>query len=47
MGLAGREIVKNNFLITRHLKDYLELFNELTEKESIPLPLIHKTPQKE
>lgn len=47
MGLAGREIVKNNFLITRHLKEYLELFSELTEKEPTPLPLIHKTPQKE
>jgi len=47
MGLAGREIVKNNFLITRHLKEYLELFSELTEKEQTPLPLIHKTPQKE
>lgn len=47
MGLAGREIVKNNFLMTRHLKEYLELFNELTKKESAPLPLIHKIPQKE
>jgi trehalose synthase len=29
MGLAAREHVRNNFLITRHLKDYLSLFNTM------------------
>jgi trehalose synthase len=30
MGLKGREHVLRNFLITRHLKDYLELFVQLS-----------------
>ncbi len=30
MGKKGKEHVKENFLITRHLKDYLELFLRLT-----------------
>jgi len=30
MGEHGKEHVRNNFLITRKLKDYLELFNSLT-----------------
>jgi trehalose synthase len=29
MGKAGREHVRENFLITRHLRDYLRLFNDL------------------
>ena len=29
MGVAGREHVRENFLITRHLLDYIELFTEL------------------
>jgi trehalose synthase len=29
MGEAGREHVRRNFLITRHLKDYLQLFRDL------------------
>lgn len=29
MGMAGREHVRENFLITRHLRDYLRLFNDL------------------
>ncbi|GAB4114933.1 MAG: glycosyltransferase [Candidatus Caldatribacteriota bacterium] len=32
MGLAGKEYVRKNFLITRLLKDYLSLFNSLSEK---------------
>lgn len=31
MGAAGREHVRRNFLITRHLRDYLTLFHRLTE----------------
>ncbi len=31
MGRAGREHVSRNFLITRHLKDYLELFVQLSK----------------
>jgi trehalose synthase len=30
MGKKGREHVKSNFLVTRHLKDYLKLFLQLT-----------------
>ncbi len=30
MGEAGREHVRQNFLITRHLRDYLRLFQTLT-----------------
>jgi len=33
LGLNGREHVKNNFLITRHIKDYLLLFISLFHKE--------------
>jgi trehalose synthase len=29
LGLNGREHIKNNFLITRHIKDYLLLFLSL------------------
>ena len=29
MGKAGREHVRENYLITRHLRDYLRLFNDL------------------
>ncbi|GAI63732.1 unnamed protein product, partial [marine sediment metagenome] len=29
MGEAGRGVVKDKFLITRHLKDYLRLIGEL------------------
>ncbi len=31
MGKAGREHVRENYLITRHLRDYLALFSQLTE----------------
>ena len=31
MGQAGKEHVRKHFLITRHLKDYLQLFQELAE----------------
>jgi len=33
MGAAGREHVKNNFLITRHLHDYLRIFNQYLPAE--------------
>jgi len=32
MGRKGKEHVKENFLITRHLKDYLKLFLRLTHR---------------
>jgi trehalose synthase len=32
MGAAGREHVRQNFLITRHLRDYLNLFAELSKR---------------
>jgi len=35
LGVNGREHVKNNFLITRHIKDYLSLFISLYYKEDI------------
>ncbi len=35
LGANGREHVKNNFLITRHIKDYLGLFISLYHKEDI------------
>ena len=31
LGRNGREHVKRNFLMTRHLADYLELFRELSQ----------------
>jgi len=31
MGEAGREHVRQNFLITRHLRDYLSLLVQLTQ----------------
>jgi trehalose synthase len=31
MGEAGREHVRTNYLITRHLRDYLQLFNTLAQ----------------
>ena len=34
MGLRGREHVKKNFLIVEHLKDHLELFNELLQPQA-------------
>lgn len=36
IGLNGKEHVKNNFLITRHLEDYLKLSNEIIFGKSIP-----------
>jgi trehalose synthase len=30
MGLAGREFVRDKFLITRYLRDYLSIFGELS-----------------
>lgn len=35
LGINGREHIKNNFLITRHIKDYLLLFLSLYHKEDI------------
>lgn len=35
LGLNGREHVKNNFLITRHIKDYLLLFLSLYSKGDV------------
>lgn len=35
LGMNGREHVKNNFLITRHIKDYLSLFISLYHEEDI------------
>ncbi len=32
MGLAAKEHVRNNFLVTRHVKDYLNLFTELNSQ---------------
>jgi len=32
MGKQGKEHILKNFLITRHLKDYLNLFSSLSEK---------------
>ncbi|MFB0503520.1 MAG: glycosyltransferase, partial [Candidatus Bathyarchaeia archaeon] len=32
MGEKGREHVRSNFLITRHLKDYLKLFVSLSNR---------------
>ena len=31
LGRNGREHVRRNFLMTRHLADYLELFRELSQ----------------
>jgi hypothetical protein len=30
LGRAGREFVRNKFLITRYLRDYLRIFAELS-----------------
>jgi len=35
LGVNGREHIKNNYLITRHIKDYLLLFLSLYEQEDI------------
>jgi len=35
LGMSGREHIKNNFLITRHIKDYLLLFNSLFHREDV------------
>jgi trehalose synthase len=35
LGLNGQEHIKNNFLITRHIRDYLLLFLSLYEQEDI------------
>jgi trehalose synthase len=35
LGVNGREHIKNNFLITRHIKDYLLLFNALFHREDV------------
>lgn len=35
LGINGREHIKNNFLITRHIKDYLLLFISLFHKDDI------------
>jgi trehalose synthase len=31
MGMAGREFVREHFLITRYLRDYLRIFNMLRD----------------
>jgi len=31
MGKAGKEYIRQNFLITRHLRDYLKIFNQLSD----------------
>jgi trehalose synthase len=36
MGRAGREHVRQNFLITRNFRDYLRLFNSLRAKSTTP-----------
>jgi len=35
LGINGREHIKNNFLITRHIKDYLLAFLSLVHKGDI------------
>jgi trehalose synthase len=35
LGLNGREHVRNNFLITRHIRDYLLLFHSLYHEEDV------------
>lgn len=35
LGINGREHIRNNFLLTRHIKDYLLLFLSLFEKDEI------------
>jgi len=35
LGVNGREHIKNNFLITRHIKDYLLAFLSLEHKGDI------------
>jgi trehalose synthase len=35
LGMNGKEHIQNNFLITRHIRDYLLLFLSLYEKEDI------------
>ena len=36
MGLAGREFVRDNFLITRYLRDYLRVFRALARIDEAP-----------
>ncbi len=38
MGLAGREHVRGEFLITRYLRDYLRIFNTLADRGKPGLP---------
>ena len=38
MGRAGREHVRERFLMTRYLKDYLMLFNHLLGVDGVPIP---------
>ena len=35
LGQNGREHIKNNFLITRHIKEYMLLFLSLYHKEDV------------
>jgi len=35
LGINGREHIKNNYLITRHIKDYLLLFVSLFHGEDV------------
>jgi len=35
LGINGKEHIKNNFLITRHIRDYLLLFISLYHEEDV------------
>jgi len=35
MGAAGREFVREHFLITRYLRDYLQIFNVLSDSAMV------------
>jgi trehalose synthase len=39
-GLAGRERVRENFLITRYLNDYIQLFRRIEVRASEPRPMV-------
>ncbi len=36
MGIAGREHVRKNFLITRYLRDYLQIFHDQAAGQRYP-----------
>jgi trehalose synthase len=37
LGENGREHIRNNFLLTRHIRDYLLMFLSLYHRESVVL----------